>query len=95
MRDHLGRLLSDIPRESAPEIPLDELLSRATAARRRATVATGIVLAGLAAIALGLSREEARAPVHLKLQVIDVDAPGSRAAPPTPSTEQPEEFDLP
>jgi len=95
MREDLGRLLSGIPRETAPDIPLETLLDRATAARRRGTVLAAVALAGLSAIAIGLNGESKEAPVHLKLHVIEIEAPDPPAAEPTRSPGAPEEFDRP
>lgn len=70
--DEVGRLLSQLPRERPPEIPIDAILRR-LAARRRAVVALAVAV--LAAGVLLLVRPAPRPPVHLPLRVVDVEPP--------------------
>jgi len=99
MQDDLGRLLSGIPREAAPDIPVERLLQRAAGARRMAValMATGILV--LTGLAVALTREQVEAPVHLDLRVIEIDLPVDEA----PAVDdwrraanrEPEEFERP
>ena len=92
--EELRRILSRIPREDPPEIPLDRLLDQLAEIRRRTFVAIGGLLAAGFLVALTLGDRPVDPPVHLNIQVVtDVEAP----APETDSSagDTPTEFDRP
>jgi hypothetical protein len=93
MRDDFGRLFSGIPRETAPEIPLERLLRGAAAARGRAVALMVLGILALAGLAIGLTRDRTEAAVHLDLRVIEITAPAEDGL--RPERTQPEEFDRP
>ena len=70
-RDGLDRLLRDIPREEPPEIPLDAVLERLGAARRRSFAFGALAVAAAALTLILLPRGEPAPPVHLPVHVVD------------------------
>ena len=88
MTDRLERLLRGIPREPAPEIPLETLFDRAAATRWRLFGLGAIAAAATLLLALLLTEEPREAPVHLRLKVVTMEAEEE-------SSDQPVEFDRP
>ena len=110
MSDRLERLLSELPRENSPEIPIDALLERLAHGRRRAAALGAIGVAAMLTLAVTLTRGSEEAPVHLRLQVVTITERGASDPGPAEkngsnnsvtkrpagaSAGQPEEFDRP
>jgi hypothetical protein len=98
MSHDLDSLLGGIPREPAPEIPLESLLDRASAGRRRVLALSGVGLAALLLLAVSLSDSAPEPPVHLNLRVINVEPQEDENAQDQPldqPLDQPGEFDRP
>jgi hypothetical protein len=99
MQDDLGRLLGGIPREAAPDIPVERLLQRAAGARRTAVALMAAGILAATGLTVARTREQVEAPVHLDLRVIEIDLPVDEA----PAIDdwrrsaerEPEEFDRP
>ncbi|MHC4941208.1 MAG: hypothetical protein ACYTHK_19920 [Planctomycetota bacterium] len=91
MGHDLDRLLGGIPREPAPEIPLESLFERASASRRRVVVLGSVAAAAVLLLAVGFSRPAPEPPVHLDLRVVHVEPEEEAVSLPG----QPREFDRP
>ena len=69
----LKQLLRSLDRAEPPDLPLEEILERWAGRRRRGFAFGGLVAAAGILLAVALFRsDEAEAPVHLDLQVVDV-----------------------
>ena len=92
--EELRRILSGLPRQDPPAIPLDLLLVRLADARRRSfAMIAGTIAAGLI-LALTVRSVPQEPPVHLDLHVVQVE--GSDAVRPVkPVTDEPPGFDRP
>ena len=103
MSDRLARLLSSVPRENPPQVPIDALLERLAHGQRRAAVLGAIGVAVMLMLAVTLTRKTEEAPVHLQLQVVTITDSPESGSPESGSPEtgaarptgQPEEFDRP
>jgi len=93
MSHDLDRHLSGIPREPAPEIPVESLLERSSAAHRRWLALGGVGVAAVLLVAASLSESVPEAPVHLDLRVVNVEPQEDEVAENAPG--QPAEFDRP
>lgn len=93
MQDELSRLLSGIPRETAPDVPVETLLRRAAETRRPLIGLAAVGILVLAGLTIGLKGEPREAPVHLHLRVVEIEQLPDDASLPAPA--QPEEFDRP
>ncbi len=82
--DDFLRLLESLPRQGAPEIPVERLLRR-LAWRRARLVGLGLLAVAVPLLALLLLHGEPEPPVNLNLKVVDIDAP-----PDLPSRDPPE-----
>ena len=93
--EELRRILSRVPREAPPEIPLDRLLEQLAEIRRRTVLAVGGLVAAGILIAATIEERPSEPPVHLRIKV--VTDTGSPAPSPTSDGEQaaPSEFDRP
>ena len=88
----LERLLRSLGRAEPPEVPLEAILERWAARRRRGLALGGLVAAGLllASALLLLSKPETDVPVHLQIRLVDV--PADDGALDAGSREEPEEL---
>jgi len=84
--EELRRLLSRLPREEPPDIPLERLLLQLASARRRTVSAVAAALAAGLIMALTLGSTPEDPPVYLDLYVVQVDQGEESAAGPRPST---------
>lgn len=92
--EELRRILSRIPREAPPEIPLQKLLEQLAAIRRRTVVAVGGLIAAGFLVALTIGERPIEPPVHLNIQVVtDAEAPSPEAD--SSAGDTPTEFDRP
>lgn len=97
--EELRRILSGVPRQDPPAIPLDLLLVRLAEARRRALAMVSATIAAGLIIALTARSVPQEPPVHLDLHVVHVEAApegASDAIGTAPQTnDQPPGFDRP
>ena len=77
--EELRRILSGLPRMDPPEIPLERLLLRLAAARRRTYAAVAAAVAASLILAISVRTVPEEPPVHLDLHVVHVD--GAEQAP--------------
>ncbi|MHC4952742.1 MAG: hypothetical protein ACYTGZ_02540 [Planctomycetota bacterium] len=71
--DELREVLRRMPREDPPDIPLEKLLSKLAAVRRRTLFAVAGAAAAGVILALTLEARPAEPPVYLDLQLVIAD----------------------
>jgi len=92
--EEIRRLLSGLPRQQPPVIPLDLLLVRLADARRRTFAAISATIAAGLIIGLTFRSVPEEPPVNLELHIVQVDsASGGDAAEASPDA--PPGFDRP